>query len=94
MTTISVPWRPCEGIRSPAPNGVEFEKYDHDNDQDVQDKAENHPRHAPQHRERPVFGPLQAAAGVLEGAARGTDGTALLSNVGCSCPKGSENPHR
>jgi hypothetical protein len=49
VTTISVPWRPCEGIRSPAAKGVEFEKHDHDNDQDVQDKAENHRRHAPKH---------------------------------------------
>jgi hypothetical protein len=89
-----VPWRPCERIRSPAPNRVEFEKHDHDNDQDVQDKAENHPRHAPQRGERPTLGPLQAATGVFESAARGTKGTAVLSNARCSCPNGSEIPHR
>jgi hypothetical protein len=89
-----VPWRPGEGVRSPAPEGVELEQRDHDNDQDVQDKAENHPRHAPQHGERPVFGPVQAAAGVFEGAARGAKGTAVLSNAGGSCPNGSKNPHR
>jgi hypothetical protein len=81
-------------VPSPAPKGVEFDKHDHDNDQDVHDKAENQPRHAPQHGERPVFGRLQAAAGVFEGAARGTEGTALLSNAGCSYPQGSENAHR
>jgi hypothetical protein len=87
-------WRPCEGVPSPTPKGVEFKKHDHDNHQDVQDKTENHPRHAPQHGERPVFGPLQAAAGVFERAARGTEGTTVLLNAGCSCPNGSENPHR
>jgi hypothetical protein len=89
-----VPWRPCEGVPSPSPKGVDFEKHNHGNDQDVQDKAQNHSRYAPQQGERPVFGPLQAAAGVFEGAARGTEGTAVLSHAGCSCPNGSENPHR
>jgi hypothetical protein len=88
-----MPWRAGEGVPSPAPEGVEFEKRDHDNDQNVQDKAEDHPRHAPQHRERPMFRPLQAAASVFEGAARGTEGTAVLSNAGRSCPNGSENVH-
>jgi hypothetical protein len=88
-----MPWRPGEGVPSPAPEGVEFEKRDHDNDRNVQDKAEDHPRHAPQRRERPVFGPLQAAAGVFEGAACCTEGTAMLSNAGRSCPNGSENLH-
>ena len=92
--TTSVPWWPCEGVPSPAPVGVEFEKRDHDNDQDVQDKAENHPRHVPQYGERPVFGPLQAAAGVFEAAARHAKGTTVLSNAGGSCPNRSENPHR
>jgi hypothetical protein len=91
--TTSVPWRPCEGISSPAPNGVEFKKHDYDNDQEVQDKPENYPRHAPEHGERPMLGPLQAATRVFEGAARGTEGTALLSNARCSRPNGSEIPH-
>jgi len=89
-----VPWRPCEGVPSPAPESVEFEKHDHDNDQDVHDKAKNHPRNAPQRNERPMFGPLQAAAGVFEGAARGTKDTAALSDAGRSCPNRSEIPHR
>lgn len=88
-----MPWRPGEGVPSPAPEGVELEKRDHDNDQNVQEKAEDHPRHAPQQRERPMFRPLQAAASVFEGAARGTEGTAVLSNAGRSCPNGSENVH-
>jgi hypothetical protein len=89
-----VPWWPGEGVPSPTPEGVEFEKHDHDNDQDVQDRAKDHSRQAPQHRERPIFGPLQAASGVFEGAARSTEGTAPLSNAGRSCPNGSENLHR
>jgi len=89
-----VPWRPREGVPGPSPEGVELEKHDHDKDQDVQDKAENDPRHAPQHGERPVFRTFQTAAGVFEGAARRTEGSAVLSNAGRSCPDGSENPHR
>jgi hypothetical protein len=89
-----MPWRPCEGAPGSAPKGVEFEEHDHDNHQDVHDRTENHLRRASQHDERPVFGPLQAAAGVFEGAARGTEGTTVQSNAGCSCAKGSENPHR
>jgi hypothetical protein len=86
--------RSRESVPSPTPKGVKFEEHDHDNDQKVQDKAKNHPRHAPQYGERPMLGPVQAATGVFEGAARGTEGTALLSNAGCSRPNRSESPHR
>jgi hypothetical protein len=88
-----VPWRPGERVPSPAPEDVQFEERDHDDDQNVQDKAEDDRRHAPQHPERPMFGPLQAAAGVFENAARGAKRTAVLSRAGRSCPN-SEDLHQ
>jgi hypothetical protein len=88
---VSSPRRPGEGIPGPAPEGVELEERDHNDDQDVQDKAEEHPGDPPQHRERSMFGPVQAAASVFQGAARGTEGATVLSNVGRSYPNRLEN---
>jgi hypothetical protein len=92
VTTISAV-AARRGVPSPAPEGVEFEQHDHHNDQDVQDKAESHRRHTPLHGERPVFGPVQPAADVFEGAAPGTERTAVLSNAGRSYPNGPERLH-
>jgi len=62
----SVPQRPCEGVPSTAPNGVEFEKHDHHHDQDVHDSGDPSPRCAAARRTTPVR-PIASCCGCLRG---------------------------